>query len=131
MDRLAWVCFGSAIGGGARYLVSLAAQNLLGTAFPWGTLAVNVVGSFLISFIMHVAVETTLIAPVVRIFLTTGIMGGLTTYSTFNFETLGFAAEGDWPRAAANLGLTLLACLAAGVLGVFGGRALVSNFGGS
>lgn len=129
MDRLAWVCLGSAIGGGARYLVSLAALNLLGASFPWGTLAVNVIGSFLISFIMHVAVETTLIAPALRIFLTTGVMGGLTTYSTFNFETLGYAAEGDWPRAAINLLATVIACLVAGVLGVSSGRALLSNFG--
>jgi len=58
-------------------------------------------------------------------------MGGLTTYSTFNFETLGFAAEGDWPRAAANLLATVVACLVAGVLGVASGRALVGNFGGT
>jgi CrcB protein len=131
MDRLAWVCLGGAIGSGARYLVTLATVNLWGAAFPWGTLVVNVVGSFLISFIMHVAIETTLIPPLVRIFLTTGIMGGLTTYSTFNFETLGFAAEGDWPRAAANLLATVVACLVAGVLGVASGRALVGNFGGT
>jgi len=131
MDLLAWVCLGGAIGSGARYLVTLATVNLWGAAFPWGTLVVNVVGSFLISFIMHVAIETTLIPPLVRIFLTTGIMGGLTTYSTFNFETLGFAAEGDWPRAAANLLATVVACLVAGVLGVASGRALVGNFGGT
>jgi len=131
MDRLAWVCLGGAIGSGARYLVTLATVNLWGAAVPWGTLVVNVVGSFLISFIMHVAIETTLIPPLVRIFLTTGIMGGLTTYSTFNFETLGFAAEGDWPRAAANLLATVVACLVAGVLGVASGRALVGNFGGT
>ena len=131
MDRLAWVCLGGAIGSGARYLVTLATVNLWGAAFPWGTLVVNVVGSFLISFIMHVAIETTLIPPLVRIFLTTGIMGGLTTYSTFNFETLGFAAEGDWPRAAANLLASVVACLVAGVWGVASGRGLVGNFGGT
>ncbi|HTO71461.1 MAG TPA: fluoride efflux transporter CrcB [Myxococcota bacterium] len=130
MDRLAWVCLGSAIGGGARYLVTLAAANLFGASFPWGTLTVNMVGSFLISFIMHVALETALISPALRLFLTTGIMGGLTTYSTFNYETLGFAAEGDWPRAAANLLATVVACVAAGVLGLASGRALVSGFGG-
>jgi len=48
MERLAWVCLGSALGGGARYLVSLAALNALGPTFPWGTLFVNVVGSYLI-----------------------------------------------------------------------------------
>jgi fluoride exporter len=129
MDRLAWVCLGSALGGGARYLVSLAALSALGTSFPWGTLVVNVVGSYLIGFIMHVALETTLIPPTLRIFLTTGVMGGLTTYSAFNYETLKLASEGDWPRAALNVGVTLAACLAAGLLGLASARSLVLAFG--
>ena len=58
MDRLLWVCLGSALGGGARYLTSQAALTLLGTAFPYGTLAVNVIGSFLIGLTMEVAVTS-------------------------------------------------------------------------
>ena len=126
MDRLLWVCLGSALGGGARYLLSLSALRLLGSSFPYGTLVVNVLGSFLIGLVMHVALETTLVAPTARIFLTTGVLGGLTTYSTFNYETLGLAAEGDWHLAAANIAATVVACLAAGARGLASGRALVS-----
>ena len=131
MERLAWVCLGSALGGGARYLVSLAALNALGPTFPWGTLFVNVVGSYLIGFIMHVSLETTLISPGFRLFLTTGIMGGFTTYSAFNYETLKLVSDGEWLRAGLSVGVTLAGCLAAGVLGVGSARSLVMAFGRS
>lgn len=128
MDRLAWVCLGSALGGGARYLLSAGVLRWLGPAFPYGTLAVNVLGSFLIGFVMHVSLESALIPPTARIFLTTGVLGGLTTYSTFNYETLQLAVEGDWALAAANVGVTVIACLAAGTLGIVSGRALLAAF---
>lgn len=127
MERLAWVCLGSALGGGARYLISLAALQLLGPSFPAGTLAVNLIGSFGIGFVMYVGLETTLISPAARLFLTSGVMGGLTTYSTFNYETLQLATEGDWHLAAGNIVATVLACLAAGTLGLAAGRALVGS----
>lgn len=127
MDRLAWVCLGSALGGGARYLLSRAALNLLGSSFPYGTLTVNVLGSFLVGLVMHVGLETALISPTARIFLTTGVMGGLTTYSTFNYETLTLATEGDWQRATLNVVAMVVACLAAGMLGLASGRAIVGS----
>jgi CrcB protein len=125
MERLLWVCLGSALGGGARYLVSQAAASLLGPAFPYGTLIVNVVGSYLIGLIMHVGLNSTLISPTLRIFLTTGVMGGLTTYSTFNYETLRLAVDGDWHLGALNMAATVVVCLAAGILGLATGQALV------
>ena len=125
MDRLGWVCLGSALGGGARYLISLAALRLLGPGFPYGTLAVNLIGSFLIGLIMHVALNSTLISPTVRIFLTTGVMGGLTTYSAFNYETLALGADGEWLLAAANVAVTVVACIGAGLLGLALGRLAV------
>ncbi len=124
MDRLLWVCLGSALGGGARYLVTQAAALLLGSGFPYGTLAVNVAGSFLISFIMVLGIEATLIPPTLRLFLTTGVMGGLTTYSTFNYETLQMLREGLWGLAGLNLAATVGACLLAGILGLVAGRLL-------
>jgi CrcB protein len=129
MDRLAWVCLGSALGGGARYLLSLGALRLLGPSFPYGTLTVNVLGSFLIGLLMHLGLEA-LVSPTARIFLTTGVMGGLTTYSTFNYETLRLAADGDWHLAAVNVTATLLTCLVAGALGLASGRALVDFLAG-
>jgi CrcB protein len=130
MDRLAWICLGSALGGGARYLLSLGALRLLGPSFPYGTLTVNVLGSFLIGLIMHVGLETTLLSPNARIFLTTGFLGGLTTYSAFNYETLQLAIADDWLLAAANVAGTVTACLAAGVLGLAAGRSLAGSFAG-
>jgi CrcB protein len=127
MDRLLWVCLGSALGGGARYLVAQGAALLLGGGFPYGTLAVNVGGSFLISFVMVLGVEASLIPPTLRLFLTTGLMGGFTTYSTFNYETLQMLREGLWGLAGLNLVATVGACLLAGVLGLAAGRVVTGG----
>src|SRR4051812_2422407 len=93
-------------------------------AFPYATLTVNTVGSFLITLIMHVALSTTAISADVRLFLTTGVMGGLTTYSTFNYEILSRFQEGAWLMGLVHLLLTVVVCLIAGVLGLWVGRAL-------
>jgi CrcB protein len=127
MERLAWVCLGSALGGGARYLISLAALRAFGAGFPVGTLAVNLLGSFLIGLVMHVGLTTSLISPTARLFLTTGVLGGLTTYSTFNYETLALGADSEWWLAAVNVGVTVVACLGAGLLGVAVGRLAVGH----
>ncbi len=118
MARFLWICLGGALGTGARYLVSLGALRLLGPAFPWGTLIVNAVGCFLISVLMHLGLHTTLLSPTLRLTLTTGIMGGLTTYSTFNYETLKYFQEGAWLMGMINVVTTLVVCMAAGVLGL-------------
>jgi CrcB protein len=122
MSRFLWICLGGAAGTGARYLMSGWLLRALGPGFPWGTLAVNVLGSFLLGLIMQVALTTTLISPTLRLGLTTGVMGGFTTYSTFNYETLQFLQRSEWLPAFANLAATVLVCLAAGALGVFTGR---------
>lgn len=120
--RLLLVCLGGAIGSGARYLTALWAASALGPAFPYGTLIVNVVGSFLIAFIMHVGSTTELLSADVRVMLTTGVMGGFTTYSTFNYETTGYFREGAWGLGAMNVGVTVIGCLAAGLLGLMAAR---------
>ncbi|MCA1611953.1 MAG: CrcB family protein, partial [Acidobacteria bacterium] len=74
--RFLWICLGGAFGSGARYLLSGWTLAILGTTLPWGTLIVNVVGSFFLSAIMHAALTTNLIAPTLRLALTTGVMGG-------------------------------------------------------
>jgi CrcB protein len=115
--RLTLICFGGAVGTGARYLTSLWAASAFGTAFPAGTLIVNVAGSFLLAFIMQAAGASELIAPDLRAMLTTGVMGGFTTYSTFNYETTGYFREGAWLLGAVNIGVTVIGCLAAGIAG--------------
>jgi CrcB protein len=113
------VALGTAIGGIARALVSLAAIEVAGPGFPWGTLAVNVVGSFVIGF------YATLSAPEGRLFVSarkrhfvmTGICGGFTTFSVFSLETLRLATDGDYTRAALNVGISVATWLAAVWLG--------------
>ncbi len=127
MARFLWICLGGAVGTGGRYLLCGWADRLVGAAFPAGTLAVNVVGSFLLALIAHVGVETDLISPTVRYALTTGVMGGFTTYSTFNHETLELYRDGAFGQASLNVAVTVLACLAAGVLGLATGRAIAGR----
>ncbi|NOY24424.1 MAG: fluoride efflux transporter CrcB [Oligoflexia bacterium] len=117
MERFLWVCLGSAVGGGMRYLVSGWTLSLLGGAFPYGTLAVNLLGSFVLAALMVVGIETTVLPPTVRLALTTGAMGAFTTYSTFNYETLSYLQDGAWGVALTNILVTVLSCLAAGVAG--------------
>jgi len=118
MARFFWVCVGGAIGTGARYLVTGWAVSLFGPLFPWGTLAVNLTGSFLIGAIMEAALTTNLIPPTARLFLTTGVLGGLTTYSSFNYETVRFVREGAWRLAGTNFAATTIGCFLAGLAGI-------------
>jgi CrcB protein len=127
MGRFLWICLGGAVGTGARYLVSEWSLRNLGPGFPWGTLAVNVAGSFLLGFLMQVALATTLLSPTLRLTLTTGVMGGFTTYSTFNYETLRYLQQNDWVGAGTNVGVTLVVCLVAGALGLFLARLFVGG----
>ncbi len=127
MARFLWICLGGAAGTGARYLLSGWLLRAAGPGFPWGTLAVNVIGSFLLGLIMQVSLTTGLISPTLRLGLTTGVMGGFTTYSTFNYETLQYLQQNEWLAAFANVAATLLLCLAAGALGVLGGRLLAGS----
>jgi CrcB protein len=112
------ICVGGAVGTGARFLLSGWVLTLLGAEFPSGTLAVNVLGSFLLGVIMHLGLTTELMSPTLRLTLATGVMGGFTTYSTFNYETLRYLQDGAWARAALNVAVMLLSCLLAGVAGV-------------
>lgn len=118
MSRFLWICLGGAAGTGARYLISGWALAMLGTGFPWGTLAVNLIGSFLIGGIMHAGLTTQILSPAARLFLTTGVMGGFTTYSAFNYESLKFFQDGAWLAGLTNILVMVLACLAAGAAGL-------------
>jgi CrcB protein len=125
VERLLWVSLGSAIGGALRYATQQLAVAMLGASFPYGTLAVNLLGSFGIALIMHLGLTPALASPNLRLFLTTGVMGGFTTYSAFNHETLLLLREGPWELALLNAVLMLVGCLAAGIAGLAMGRVLV------
>ena len=127
MYRLLLVCVGGAIGTGARYVIATTAPRLFGTSFPYGTLLVNVLGSFLLGVIIQVGLTTTLISPTARVVLATGVMGGFTTYSTFNYETMEYLRQGTLWLAGLNVTATLVLCLLAGALGVGSARWLAGS----
>lgn len=127
VERLLWICFAGALGTGTRYLVGLWAARSLGATFPYGTLIVNVAGCFLIALVMQVALSTTLIPTTLRFALTTGFMGGLTTYSSFNYETTKLVQDRAWNLALLNAGLTLVLCFGAGLLGFSLARRLITG----
>ncbi len=126
--RLLLVCLGGAIGSGARFLASGWMERALGAQFPFGTLLVNVTGSFLIAVFIELSLRTGWISPDLRLFLTTGVMGGFTTYSSFNYESLRLVQDGRAGAAALNVGLTLVGCALAGVLGLAAAR-LIAGVG--
>jgi fluoride exporter len=125
--RFLLICLGGAVGTGARYLIAVEAPRVLGTTFPYGTLTVNFIGSFLLGAIMHVGLTTNLMSPELRLILATGMMGGFTTYSTFNYETLEYLREGAFWLAGLNVAATLMLCLLAGALGLALARWLVGS----
>jgi CrcB protein len=102
----------------------------LGPGFPYGTLAVNLLGSFLIGLIQEVGAASLLIPDTTRLFLTVGIMGGLTTYSTFSYETVRLMESAAWHQAWINVVVTPTLCLTSCVLGVAVARMLVGLKGG-
>ena len=121
-----WIMLGSALGGAARFFISGLVANWFGSAFPWGTLLVNISGSFVIGFI------NTLTGPEGRIFasgttrqfLMTGICGGYTTFSSFSLQTLTLANDDEWLQAGGNVALSVVCCLVAVWLGHLAAEAL-------
>ena len=127
MIDLAWVFVGGGCGAACRWLVSRASARLLGPAFPWGTLIVNLSGCFLIGLALGLA-ERGLGGRRLKPLAVAGFLGGLTTFSSYAYETVELLRRGAWGRAAANLALDNaggLALAAAGLaLGLWlGGRA--------
>ena len=115
---------GGGLGSGARYLLATAVALRLGPALPWGTLTVNLLGSFVMALLVQIGLSTSRIGLDLRLFLTTGVLGGFTTYSSFNEELVLYAQEGHPGRALAYGALTGVGCLLSGALGVVAGRAL-------
>jgi fluoride exporter len=124
MTRFLLVCLGGAAGTGARYLFGGWAQRTLGAGFPYGTLIINAVGSFLLVIVMHLSLEVGAISPDARAILGTGVLGGFTTYSTFNYETFRLMQQGSFGVAGLYLAATVVGCLGAGALGLVLARAI-------
>ncbi len=125
MERFVLICLGGAIGTGLRYVTSGLAARWLGADFPYGTLIVNVVGSFVIGLVQQVGTASLLIPETTRLFLTVGIMGGLTTYSSFSYGTIRLAEIGAWGPAWINVLATTALCLSVCFLGIAVGKLIV------
>ena len=120
------VAFGSACGGTLRYWLSGVIANWAGGAFPWGTLVVNVSGSFIIGFFaVLTGPDGRFFVPGEwRQFFMAGIRGGYTTFSSFSLQTLTLAQDGEWFDAGINIGLSVFLCLLGVWLGSAGAMAL-------
>jgi CrcB protein len=114
---LLYVALGSAIGGVSRYLLGGLVHRMLGTAFPAGTLLVNVSGSFLLGVILRYALENPSLTPEVRAFLTIGFCGGYTTFSTFSYEAVALLENGEWAWASVYITASVVLSLIATFLG--------------
>ena len=115
METYLWVAIGGAIGTTARYFLSGVVARWIGETFPWGTLTINVTGSFIIGFF---AVLTgpdgrVFVGSTARQFVMTGICGGYTTFSSFSLQTLNLANNGEWFRAGAYICVSVALCLIA------------------
>jgi CrcB protein len=121
--RFLLICLGGALGTGVRYLTALAAVRWVGAEFPIGTLAVNLVGAFAIGLVQALGAAA-MIPETLRLALAIGVMGGLTTYSAFSYETVVLMEVGGWSRVWLNIVLTNAGTLALCALGIAAGRAL-------
>jgi CrcB protein len=115
VGRFLLVCGAGALGCGARYLVSL---WIGARAFPFATLAVNLAGSFALALVLELSLRIADFPPNLRLALATGFLGGLTTYSSFNYESTALLQTGQLLRALLYLGATVIGCFAAGLLGL-------------
>lgn len=120
--QLIAIAVGGALGALLRYWMSNSVYRLLGREFPWGTLAVNVLGSFAMGLLFVYLVERAALAPVWRAALVIGLLGAFTTFSTFSIETLLLMEKGAYLKAIGNMTASLLLCMAAVWVGAKMGR---------
>lgn len=119
------IAIGSALGGIARFWLSGVAARLTGETFPWGTIAINVIGSFVIGFFATLAGPDgrVFVSATARQFVMVGLCGGFTTFSSFSLQTLKLLNDGEWAQALGNIGGSVVLCLAA----VWAGHALAAS----
>ena len=127
MTGTLWVALGGALGSVARYWVATWAAPV-SQAMPWGTIGINIAGSFVIGFVGTLTLHSGRFpAPdSLRLFVMVGFCGGFTTFSSFSLQTLDLLRAGAWGRALLNIAASVLLCLAA----VAAGHALAAAFGG-
>ncbi len=116
MTNILFVAMGGAIGAVCRYLISIFMIQVFGTGFPFGTLLVNVLGSFVMGVIYALG-QVSHVSPELKAMIGVGLLGALTTFSTFSNETLLLMQDGEWLKAGLNVVLNLTICLAVVYMG--------------
>lgn len=125
MLNLVAIALGAAVGANLRYGLSTWAAQRFGTAWPYGTFLVNVLGCLVIGILLTLAATRLTLGEPLRLFLVTGLLGGFTTFSTFGYESFTLITRGDWLGAGLYIGGSMIVGLAA----VFLGASLARMFG--
>jgi CrcB protein len=118
------ISIGAILGANARWIISRYAARVLSPVFPYGTLFINVSGSFIVGFFMIWATERVLLDPRWRLLVVVGFCGAFTTFSSFAFETVAYFEQGQWLLMSANFLSNNLLCLGAALAGMALARAL-------
>lgn len=121
-----YIAVGGAVGSVARYALSAAVQQRAAGVFPWGTLLINVTGSLLIGFATQYFSESAALSSETRALLTTGLLGGYTTFSAFSYETVRLVEDGNYRAAALYVGASVLLSIVAATLGIAAARELLA-----
>ena len=124
MTQALAIAAGGAVGALLRYWTSVAVHSRLGTAFPYGTLFVNILGCLLMGFLYIWLIERLAAGPALRAFLLIGVLGAFTTFSAFSMETLNLIEAGQPGKALLNVLISVIVCIAAAGLGIFAARQL-------
>lgn len=131
MNQLIAVALGGSFGAVLRFLISNGVYHWLGRGFPYGTLVVNVIGSFLMGLLVEsLILQRIAITLEYRAAILVGLFGSLTTFSTFSLETVYLIEQGNWVKAALNVGISLFVCIFVVWLGLLAGRSLMLYSGG-
>lgn len=124
MNDILVISIGAILGANARWIISRYAARVLGATFPFGTLFINVTGSFIVGFFMIWATERVLLDPRWRLLIVVGFCGAFTTFSSFAFETMAYFEQGQWLLMFTNFASNNLLCLGAALAGMAVARAL-------
>lgn len=122
MNRYLFIAGGAALGANARYIVSIWAANRFGADFPYGTLLVNISGSFILGFLLSLTTERLSLSPEMRLLLAVGFLGSYTTFSSYAVESLVLWHDGGLWHGLRNILLNNSACLLFALLGTYASR---------